>query len=143
MKQTYRDNSKLNLVNAAINDKNGVMPFYKLSFTNEVWATGLASFEKSNIQKHIDQGYVDRKSIKSGISLPSSKDEYIEEIEISTITFEKLLEDFQIENVNLLCIDVEGFDYNILKLFDFKKYSPEIVLYESKHLSDLDFTESK
>jgi len=45
--------------------------------------------------------------------------------------------------VNLLCIDVEGFDYNILKLFDFKKYSPEIVLYESKHLSDLDFTESK
>ena len=48
-----------------------------------------------------------------------------------------------IESFNFLCIDTEGYDFEVIKLIDLKKTHPEVILFESKNLSDKDFIEAK
>jgi len=53
-------------------------------------------------------------------------------------TMETLFAEQKVEQVDILQIDTEGYDYVILKLFDFAKYQPAIVHYEHQHLSEAD-----
>ena len=117
----------------------GELPFYQLSFTKEKWATGLASFVRECLQDHIDRGYVYRKSIKSGTTPPENESDYIEEVMVKVDTFENILSRNNFDRVDLLCIDTEGYDFEVLKMFDFEKFKPELVLFESKNLADEDF----
>jgi FkbM family methyltransferase len=54
-------------------------------------------------------------------------------------TMNALLGDHGVAHVDILQIDTEGYDYVILKLFDFAKYRPAIVHYEHQHLSRADY----
>jgi hypothetical protein len=51
---------------------------------------------------------------------------------IQTETLNNVIKEskFSDKKVNLLSIDVEGFELNVLKGFDFEKYSPELVVVE-------------
>ena len=51
---------------------------------------------------------------------------------IKTDTLNNIIKESKIfdKKVNLLTIDVEGFELNVLKGFDFEKYSPEIIVIE-------------
>jgi hypothetical protein len=42
----------------------------------------------------------------------------------------------QVQQIDLIHIDTEGYDYEILKQIDFDKYQPDIILYEHKHLEN-------
>jgi hypothetical protein len=53
---------------------------------------------------------------------------------VATRTFQTLFAKNSIRRVDLLQIDAEGFDCEILKLFDFKTYSPMIVRFEHIHV---------
>lgn len=143
LKETYKNHTNLKLINAAVGPIEGELPFYQISFSEESWATGLASFNKDNLTKHINQGYVDRKAAKANVKTPDNKSDYIKEVLVPVLTFDTIINQLKNKEVDLLCIDVEGFDYNVLKLFDFSHYKPRIVLYESKHLSDEEFIKSK
>ena len=143
LKKTYKNQPNLIFLNAAVGPEEQTIPFYQISFSNESWATGLASFNRDNLTKHIEQGYVDRKAKKAGVTPPLNKSEYIKETTVNIITFPIILERLHNKPINLLCIDVEGYDYEVLRLFDFKNQKPDCILFESKHLSDSDFTKSK
>ena len=42
----------------------------------------------------------------------------------------QILNKYNIKKINFLTIDVEGHEFNVLKGFDIKKYSPELVVIE-------------
>jgi hypothetical protein len=55
---------------------------------------------------------------------------------------EYLLKKNNVEKVDLIKMDVEGYDYEIIKTIDFKKIRPSVLIYEWKHLLDADLKES-
>lgn len=134
LKKTYENNKNLVLLNAALSKEDGFETFYKLSFTNDNWATGLGSFRKETIQKHIDEGYVDYQAQRHNIITPSNKEDYIASEEVATITFDTIIDKFNISKISLLAIDTEGFDHEVIKLVNLNSIKPEIILFEHKHL---------
>jgi len=141
--KTYAGVKHVHLERCAIASSQGELPLYRLGFTNARWATGLSSFDKRSLMDHIDRGYVDRKAQADGIKLPASKDEYLTTEMVPTMSPNDLLDKHGIKNLDVLCIDTEGFDYEVLKLVDWSRFKPAVVLYESKNLSDQDFMGSQ
>ncbi|MBL7663855.1 MAG: FkbM family methyltransferase [Bacteriovoracaceae bacterium] len=139
LKQTYKDHKNVILENAALAKKSGALPFYRIAISKARWATGLSSFDKSTLERHIDIGYIEEKAKEDGIKLPENKKDLIETVMVPTLTFEDLLKKHHVQNFQLLCVDTEGYDFEIIKLLDFNKFKPEVIFFESKHLSDSDF----
>ncbi len=138
--KTYAHRPELILENVAIGPSGKTLPFYRLSCSSARWATGLASFDRKSIDAHIQSGYVKKKADAEGITLG---DDLVETVLVPMLGFTELLERHQIEHADLLCIDTEGFDFEVLQQFDFSAIRPNLVLYESKNLSDRDFISSQ
>lgn len=133
--ETYRGCENLVFVNAAISDTNRTRKLYKLGFSNARWATGLSSFRKEVIEKHIKSGYIDSCAQREGIMPPENTSDYITTEDVTCMTFDDLLAMHQVSRIDLLQIDTEGYDFEVLKLVDFNHIKPSIINYESKHLS--------
>jgi len=48
-----------------------------------------------------------------------------------------IFEDRNITNIDLLIIDTEGYDFNVIQSIDFKKVKPNEIIYENKHLNEI------
>ena len=120
VKEYYNDlvvnykNSRVIPVNKAIYEENKKISIFKARGNTNLpeWSKGIASLNP----QHYKKSNTDEKNI-------------VEEV-VDAITFEKLFEDFDIKNIDLLQIDTEGYDYNLLKLFPFDKFQPSIVHFE-------------
>lgn len=143
LSKTYQGFEKVILENCAIDRQEGERLIYRIGFTTEEWALGLTSFNRENIEKHIDSGYVDRLAHKNGIATPDSKNKYILTEKVKTYPPNYLLKKHGFTKLNVLVTDTEGYDFEILKMMDYEIYRPDLILYESKHLSDTDFSESQ
>ena len=127
LKQNYNYSDRFIFENVAISNKSGSRKFYYVSRKAKeelgdklpYWHDQLGSFDKNHILKHID-----------GILEP-----YIVETEVETITLPELLDKNNVDKIDLLHIDTEGYDYKVLSQVDFSKYRPSVILYEDKHLS--------
>jgi len=139
---TYAGNPRVILENVALAPMAGTLPFYRVSVSRARWATGLSTFRRETIEKHIENGYIATKARVEGIEVPSDPAELIEELQVECMTVEKLLAKHAVESFQVLCIDTEGFDFEILKLVDLARYRPEFLLFESKNLSDADHTQA-
>ena len=84
------------------------------------WASGIGSFDKQHILNHKSKRF-------------KIQDDDIEKIELNFITFDNLVDTYQIKSINNLQIDVEGAEYEILKSIDFKKINIKSIQFESKH----------
>ena len=49
-----------------------------------------------------------------------------------------MLDKFQIDHVDLLHIDTEGYDWVVLSQFNLERYRPTVILFEYKHLDETD-----
>jgi FkbM family methyltransferase len=141
--KTYANNSNVILENVALGKEEGQLSFYRVAISKARWATGLSGFCKKSLEGHIENGYIQRKAKDEGVVVPDDLSKLIEEVKVPSVTTDTLLRKHQIESFDLLCIDTEGYDFEVIKLIDFKKYHPEVILFESKNLSDKDFIEAK
>ncbi len=141
--KTYQGNPRTILENVALGSRPGELPFYRVAISKARWATGLSSFDRKSLEGHIENGYILRKAREEGVEIPSEMNKLIEEVKVPTMRVEDLLQKHHIAHFDVLCIDTEGYDFEILKLVDFKKYQPEVIFFESKNLSDADFGEAK
>ena len=86
--------------------------------------------------KTIDRDYLGMASLQPNNIL--SKDNFyqdmIEEIEVGCITFEFLMEQLGITEVDYLKIDTEGLDYDILNSIDFNKFNIKAIRAEHQHV---------
>ena len=129
LQETYKNHPQLTLVNAAISEKDETRILYCVSANapGPVWTRGLASFDRNHLLKH--DGFV-----------PDIQ-RYIEEVSVECITFETLFRRVPIGQIDLLQIDTEGYDAEVLKLFNVGLRKPSIINFEHRHLSESKWTD--
>jgi hypothetical protein len=62
---------------------------------------------------------------------------------INCVLLTSLVEKYNYHNLDFLYIDVEGYDFEIIKSIDFSKLNPRLIYYEHRHLSSEDKENSK
>lgn len=90
------------------------------------WYDQIGSFDRQHILNHL-----------GGILAP-----FIKGLELTGSTLQGLMDTFEIERVDLLHIDTEGYDWVILSQFNLERYRPTVILFEYKHLNETDLNRS-
>jgi FkbM family methyltransferase len=125
LKKNYPPGMDLIFENIAIAEFDGDKDFYRLKKTDDgnlpVWYDQLGSFNRDVILKHKAE-------------IPDLEKHLITE-KISCLTFNSLIRKHDLKKIDLIHIDTEGFDYEVIKLIDFSVISPDMIIYEHKHLS--------
>ena len=121
--KNYEAQPQLTILNMAISDNNMEKKLYRIleNIILPKWTQGLASFDKSVIVKH----QVDNHDIS----------DFIVEDTVKCITFKELLKNNSTDQVDLLQIDTEGYDFEIIKMWDLVEICPALISYESKHIT--------
>ncbi len=135
----YSKNTGIHVLNAAIGAEDGMLPMYKIGFSTTRWATGLSSFSKNQVLKAFDNGIVAYNCTKYGETIPTDKSKWISQEEVRVISPESLIREFNIMKIDLLQIDAEGFDLEVIRIFDLYKYEPKVVIFENAGLSENDY----
>lgn len=133
LKNNYSDQSRFICENVAIDNGEEKLIFYWVDPKAKealpdlpYWYDQLGSFSKSHILNQLD-----------GKLEPFILSSQLESIDLST-----LFQRNKIQNLDILHIDTEGYDWNILSQLDLKKYQPSFILYEYNHLSESDLKKS-
>jgi len=117
-------NNKFKLLLGAISDTEIAKEFYFLdgdiSFLPG-WSSQIGSFERDHITKHFDGDVL--KKVES----------IIRYFYVPSITLDSLV-NLAEQEIDLLAIDCESYDYKILKSFSFK-VSPKFIVYEHNHMT--------
>lgn len=123
LSNTYRNMPNIQLDNCAIANKDGIATLYRVIEDDSLpkYLQQVASFERSVILK--------QKRVVPNI------ERFIEKIDVPTKTMNSLLITHRIKHINLLQIDTEGFDYEIIKMTFESGLQPDIINFESTHLS--------
>lgn len=132
----HRKRPEIQAINAALDVRDGTKKLYKLSFSKERWATGMSGFSREVLVDKIRKGIVHYKAKKRSIDVPGNEEEMIVEENIATISPETLLKKFSNTGFRLLVIDTEGFDYEIIKMLNLDRISPEVIIYEAVHFNE-------
>jgi FkbM family methyltransferase len=117
--ENYRDQPQLLFENAAVADKDGIVTLYTFEEGDGLpeHATMLASFNRNalvNNEHHYDAP--------------------IRETPVAAISISTLLAKHNVTLLDLLQIDTEGYDFEILKMFDYSKHKPLCIHFESAYL---------
>ena len=130
MAKLHRKRPGITAINAALDREDGTRPIYKMAISSERWAHGLSSFNREVLERKIDDGSMLKNIRRQGVKLPEKREDYITSEPVRTISPETLMKYFEGKTLDLLAIDTEGFDYEILKMLDLDRISPEVVIYE-------------
>jgi FkbM family methyltransferase len=142
LKNNNKENSNTFIMNAAISDTSEVRKLFKLGVSSSWWATGIASFNKEHIIRHIEKGWLKKYASNDNVELPEdikNIDDYIIEEDVECITITDLLLKFNISKIDILVVDTEGHDYNVIKSIDFNKILPQIIIFEYANLTKNDY----
>lgn len=120
LEETYGGTKNISLVNAAITDETSSKTIYYVKnegrWRDSDWAKQWASFDKKLITKH-------------GV-----KNEEIAELEVPTTTVPKLVEEHQLDKVDVLVVDTEGFDDVVLNSTLESNCIPDCIFFEFVHI---------
>jgi len=136
--KTYSRHTNLQFANVAIAPIEGLQDFYKVkdSFIhkdNYFETTAIASFDREVFRKTLA-----RRIGKIIECVSDDLDDYTEIVQEDTLSFGSLVRKYDIQKIDFLFLDCEGYDYEIIKMVDFTIFSPSIINFESKFLSDRD-----
>ena len=137
LRPLYAANPGVHVEQAAIGAAPGEATLYTLGFSEKRWATGVATFERDVLQAAVNSGHIARRAVKAGDAIPAGE-ELIVETQVPVTTPAELLARYGIERLDVLQVDTEGYDFEVIKLFDVSRLRPAIINYESAHLSDGD-----
>lgn len=130
LKRNYGKSDRFIFENKAIAPDQGKIEFFyvsekaktELGDTLPYWYDQLGSFDKNHILKHLD-----------GILEP-----YIVSERIVTVPLQDIFDKHGVTEIDLIQIDTEGYDYKVLTTIDFTRYKPCMILYEHKHLTEIE-----
>ena len=94
------------------------------------WASGIGSFNKNHLLNHRTKRFL-------------IEEDDIDKIPIKTIKFEDLIEKYSITEIDKILIDIEGYEYEILRDMDLKKVRINSILFEYKHFDGYQKTGEK
>lgn len=139
LKKIYAKNKGIVTLCAAIGEEDGSQPIYKVGFSDMRWATGLTSFSKEKIESAFESGIVEVNCSKFGIEIPTDQSKWISEEEVEVISPKTLLKKFEIGKIDLLQIDAEGYDLEVIRIFDIESTKPEAIIFENVGLEENDY----
>jgi FkbM family methyltransferase len=125
LRSNYRGVPGIECEQSAIGTEEGTATMYAVASRpgDPVWTIGLSSMRREVI-------------LESADLIPDIA-ERIEETEVPVMRLDTLLAKHQVNHIDLLQIDTEGYDYEILKQIDFSRtWAPRHVIYEACHLGD-------
>ena len=125
LKNKFSENKNVSICINAIFSENKKKDFYyvkesSITKLGKHWASGIGSFDKQHILNHKTKRF-------------QITENDIEKSEIEFITFDNLVDKYQIKSIDDLQIDVEGAEFEILNSIDFKKIKINSIQFESKH----------
>ncbi|HPO90823.1 MAG TPA: FkbM family methyltransferase [Victivallales bacterium] len=123
LRENYKEYSNVITENIAIHKEKKEMTMYlvnpeKLAKIPK-WAGGTASF---NLEHH---------------KLSKIPSEFIIEKKVSCITLNELLKKHDIQQLDILQIDTEGYDYDIIKSINFNVIKPSIIRFEHGYMDNI------
>jgi len=128
LKANYPDHLLIEFENVAIASEEGFRDFYRLRQEEGAnlpeWYEQLGSFRKDVVLKHKEQ-------------IPDIE-KYLITDQVECITFASLLKRHQLDRIDILQIDTEGYDFEIIKMIDWPSVQVDMIIYEHKHLSASD-----
>ncbi|MDN4164100.1 FkbM family methyltransferase [Cytophagales bacterium LB-30] len=139
----YLKDEGIMMENIAIAPENGLMDMYRISFCKERWATGLSTFDKKTLKGKVASGEIDNTAKHNKVKTPARKEDYIESFKVECKSFDFLREKYAIKEVDVLQIDAEGFDFEVVKLYDLSKNKPNVVVFESFHLPKNEYADTE
>jgi len=107
--------------------------FVKATSINKLkkhWASGIGSFNKNHLLNHRTKRFL-------------IEEDDIDKIPIKTVKFEDLIEKYSITEIDKILIDIEGYEYEILRDMDLKKVQINSILFEYKHFDGYQKTGEK
>jgi len=134
----YANDKNVTTINAALGAQDGFQNIYRIAFSNARWATGLTSFNKAVLEKAFQNGHIAKQAKKEGVKIPPNKADQIIENKIKVVSISTLFKQYPLNKIDVLQIDTEGFDFEIIKLFDLNNITPKSIIYENSHLSNED-----
>ncbi|MCB1087300.1 MAG: FkbM family methyltransferase [Verrucomicrobiae bacterium] len=128
LRNNYRSLPGVIFENVAVSDRSGTSKIFRLSVNPEdhgypEWLSQLSSLKESRMTE-----LWERYEAK-----PEYQEFYLKhrvEEPVTCVTFDELMKKHRLERVDLLQIDVEGFEYEILKTIDFTRYPIRFLNYE-------------
>jgi FkbM family methyltransferase len=128
--ETYRDAKGLEFRQVAVGERQEKRTLYTVAAGPGVprWAAMLASFERDVLLSHRE-------------FLPEIH-ELLQEEEVQSVTLNDLLAEAPTDHIDLLQIDVEGYDAELIRILDLERFRPSIVRFEHEHLSRTQHEES-
>ena len=107
--------------------------FVKATSINKLkkhWASGIGSFNKNHLLNHRTKRFL-------------IEEDDIDKIPIKTVKFEDLVKKYSITEIDKILIDIEGYEYEILRDMDLKKVQINSILFEYKHFDGYQKTGEK
>lgn len=128
LKENYSGVDGPILVNAALSPINGKTSFYRIRMDEKMpsWCAGLGSFRRDVI-------------LSNKNDVPEIESHIIED-RIESISFHSLVARYRPPRIDLIVIDTEGYDLEILRQLDLIRFRPDLIVYEHKHLNELERT---
>ena len=124
LQQNYLDVPNVRLVQAAVGNDDGEAPFFRMKMGDrsgpEDWKLQISSFYREHLHHH-------------GVA-----DKDIEEIRVSCRSLSSLVTELQLGRIDVLQIDVEGFDAAVVRMALAMPVPPQCINFEHRHLSAAD-----
>ncbi len=136
--QYIYQNDPVTPINRALDQEDKQRKLFKVAFSTARWATGLSSFNRSQLVAMLKSGHITRQCNKYGINMPEKEEDVIGHDWIQCSSFETLIRENEVKQVDLIHIDTEGYDYEVLKMFPFCTFQPKVVIFEHSHLNPSD-----
>lgn len=121
----YTSSKRVNFLRYGISNQTDSIHIYQIKeeFIHQFpqYAHQIASLNKSHLFEHF----------------PALKNEMekIDKVQIPVITIRKLISKYHLDNFDVLCLDTEGLEYRIMMSFPFDVKKPNLIIYETLHLS--------
>lgn len=142
LKKIYHKNEGLHPICAAIGMKDGAQKLFKIGFSDMRWATGLASFSKEKVEELFENGIVEKNCQQFGLSIPTEAAKRISFEEVPVLSPKTLIQRYDITSIDLLQIDAEGFDLEVIRIFDVPNTLPKAIIFENVNHSKQDLEAS-
>ena len=128
LKENYSGVDGPILVNAALSPINGKTTFYRIRMDEKMpnWCALLGSFRREVI-------------LSNKNDVPEIETHIVED-RIESISFHSLVARYKPPRIDLIVIDTEGYDLEILRQLDLIRFRPDLIVYEHKHLNELERT---
>lgn len=127
LREIYRDRKNLTICETAIGPQDGSLSLFRIRDGAEdvpYWATQLASTRREVIASHSDR--------------IRGLEDLIVEVRVPSRTLASIYREACFPRLDLLAIDVEGFDFEVVKQIDQLPQRPRMIFFEHRHLASED-----